>query len=55
MKQYDSYEPLPGLHVIGKNTLGEIVRLLLRKMDITTLVGLNWNAFTANGKAFPVA
>jgi putative endopeptidase len=21
--QYDSYEPLPGLHVIGKNTLGE--------------------------------
>jgi putative endopeptidase len=23
VKQYDSYEPLPGLHVIGKNTLGE--------------------------------
>jgi len=21
--QYDSYEPLPGLHVIGQNTLGE--------------------------------
>src|SRR3954470_17645463 len=23
VKQYDSYEPLPGLHVIGKNTVGE--------------------------------
>jgi putative endopeptidase len=23
VKQYDSYEPLPGLHVIGENTLGE--------------------------------
>ena len=23
VKQYDAYEPLPGLHVIGKNTLGE--------------------------------
>src|SRR6202030_1707639 len=23
VKQYDSYEPLPGLHVIGANTLGE--------------------------------
>ncbi len=23
VKQYDSYEPLPGLHVIGQNTLGE--------------------------------
>ncbi|HEX3755858.1 MAG TPA: M13 family metallopeptidase [Rhizomicrobium sp.] len=23
VNQYDSYEPLPGLHVIGKNTLGE--------------------------------
>src|SRR5580698_4698200 len=23
VKQYDTYEPLPGLHVIGKNTLGE--------------------------------
>ncbi len=23
VKQYDGYEPLPGLHVIGKNTLGE--------------------------------
>jgi len=23
VKQYDAYEPLPGLHVIGQNTLGE--------------------------------
>ena len=23
VKQYDAYEPLPGLHVIGENTLGE--------------------------------
>ena len=23
VKQYDGYEPLPGLHVIGANTLGE--------------------------------
>jgi putative endopeptidase len=23
VKQYDAFEPLPGLHVIGKNTLGE--------------------------------
>ena len=23
VKQYDAYEPLPGLHVIGRNTLGE--------------------------------
>jgi len=23
VKQFDGYEPLPGLHVIGKNTLGE--------------------------------
>jgi putative endopeptidase len=30
--QFDTYEPLPGLHVIGRNTLGE---------DIADLAGLN--------------
>ena len=47
--QYDQYEPIPGLHVQGKLTLGE---------NIADLAGLtvSWDAYNASlaGKAAPV-
>jgi putative endopeptidase len=47
--QFDTYEPLPGLHVIGKNTMGE---------NIADLAGLNMSLkayrLSLGGKPAPV-
>ena len=49
VKQYDGYEPLPGLHVIGKNTLGENIA------DTAGLaIALKAYRLSLNGKPAPV-
>jgi len=47
--QYDTYEPLPGLHVIGKNTLGESIA------DLAGLtIALKAYHLSLDGKPAPV-
>jgi len=47
--QYDTYEPLPGLHIIGKNTLGESIA------DLAGLsIALKAYHLSQGGKAAPV-
>jgi putative endopeptidase len=49
VKQYDAYEPLPGLHVIGQNTLGENIA------DTAGLaIALKAYRLSLNGKPAPV-
>ena len=49
VSQYDAFEPLPGLHVIGKNTLGENIA------DIAGLsIALKAYHLSLNGKPAPV-
>ncbi len=49
VKQYDSYEPLPGLHVIGKNTLGENIA-----DNAGIAIALKAYHISLNGKPAPV-
>jgi putative endopeptidase len=49
VKQYDSYEPLPGLHVIGKNTLGENIA-----DNAGIAIALKAYHIALNGKPAPV-
>jgi putative endopeptidase len=49
VKQYDSYEPLPGLHVIGKNTLGENIA-----DNAGLAIALKAYHLSLNGKPAPV-
>ena len=49
VKQYDSYEPLPGLHVIGKNTLGENIA-----DNAGLAIALKAYHISLNGKPAPV-
>jgi putative endopeptidase len=47
--QFDAYEPLPGLHVIGKNTLGENIA------DLSGLsIALKAYHLSLDGKPAPV-
>jgi len=49
VSQYDAYEPLPGLHVIGKNTLGENIA------DLAGLtIALKAYHLSLDGKPAPV-
>lgn len=49
VKQYDAYEPLPGLHVIGKNTLGENIA-----DNAGLAIALKAYHLSLNGKPAPV-
>jgi putative endopeptidase len=49
VKQYDAYEPLPGLHVIGKNTLGENIA-----DNAGIAIALKAYHISLNGKLAPV-
>ncbi len=49
VKQYDSYEPLPGLHVIGQNTLGENIA-----DNAGIAIALKAYRISLNGKPAPV-
>jgi putative endopeptidase len=49
VKQYDGYEPLPGLHVIGKNTLGENIA-----DNAGLAIALKAYHLSLNGKPAPV-
>ena len=49
VKQYDCYEPLPGLHVIGKNTLGENIA-----DNAGIAIALKAYHISLNGKPAPV-
>ena len=49
VKQYDTYEPLPGLHVIGKNTLGENIA-----DNAGIAIALKAYHISLNGKLAPV-
>jgi putative endopeptidase len=49
VKQYDAYEPLPGLHVIGKNTLGENIA-----DNAGIAIALKAYHISLNGKPAPV-
>ncbi len=49
VKQYDGYEPLPGLHVIGKNTLGENIA-----DNAGIAIALKAYHISLNGKPSPV-
>ncbi|HWY62337.1 MAG TPA: M13 family metallopeptidase [Rhizomicrobium sp.] len=49
VKQYDGYEPLPGLHVIGKNTLGENIA-----DNAGIAIALKAYHISLNGKPAPV-
>jgi putative endopeptidase len=49
VSQFDSYEPLPGLHVIGKNTLGENIADLAG-----VVIALNAYHISLNGKPAPL-
>ncbi len=49
VKQYDSYEPLPGLHVIGENTLGENIA-----DNAGIAISLKAYHISLNGKSAPV-
>jgi putative endopeptidase len=49
VKQYDSYEPLPGLHVIGENTLGENIA-----DNAGIAIALKAYHISLNGKPAPV-
>ena len=49
VKQYDAYEPLPGLHVIGKNTLGENIA-----DNAGLAIALKAYHISLNGKPAPV-
>ena len=49
VKQYDAYEPLPGLHVIGQNTLGENIA-----DNAGLAIALKAYRFSLNGKPAPV-
>ena len=49
VKQYDTYEPLPGLHVIGKNTLGENIA-----DNAGIAIALKAYHISLNGKPAPV-
>ena len=49
VKQYDAYEPLPGLHVIGKNTLGENIA-----DNAGLAIALKAYHISLNGKSAPV-
>ena len=49
VKQYDTYEPLPGLHVIGKNTLGENIA-----DNAGLAIALKAYHVSLNGKPAPV-
>ena len=49
VKQYDSYEPLPGLHVIGANTLGENIA-----DNAGIAIALKAYHISLNGKPAPV-
>ena len=48
-KQYDAYEPLPGLHVIGENTLGENIA-----DNAGIAIALKAYHISLNGKPAPV-
>ena len=49
VKQYDGYEPLPGLHVIGKNSLGENIA-----DNAGIAIALKAYHISLNGKPAPV-
>jgi len=49
VKQYDAYEPLPGLHVIGQNTLGENIA-----DNAGLAIALKAYHISLNGKSAPV-
>jgi putative endopeptidase len=49
VKQYDAYEPLPGLHVIGQNTLGENIA-----DNAGLAIALKAYRLSLKGKAAPV-
>ncbi len=49
VKQYDAYEPLPGLHIIGKNTLGENIA-----DNAGLAIALKAYHISLNGKPAPV-
>jgi putative endopeptidase len=49
VKQYDAYEPLPGLHVIGQNTLGENIA-----DNAGLAIALKAYHLSLNGKPAPV-
>ena len=49
VKQYDAYEPLPGLHVIGANTLGENIA-----DNAGIAIALKAYHISLNGKPAPV-
>ena len=49
VKQYDAYEPLPGLHVIGPNTLGENIA-----DNAGLAIALKAYHLSLNGKSAPV-
>ena len=49
VKQYDAYEPLPGLHIIGKNTLGENIA-----DNAGIAIALKAYHISLNGKPAPV-
>jgi putative endopeptidase len=49
VKQYDAFEPLPGLHVIGKNTLGENIA-----DNAGLAIALKAYHVSLNGKPAPV-
>src|SRR3984957_20086967 len=49
VKQYDSYEPLPGLHVIGENTRGENIA-----ENAGIAIALKAYHISLNGKPAPV-
>jgi putative endopeptidase len=49
VKQYDAFEPLPGLHVIGKNTLGENIA-----DNAGLAIALKAYHLSLNGKPAPV-
>ena len=49
VRQYDAYEPLPGLHVIGKNTLGENIA-----DNAGLAIALKAYHISLNGKPAPV-
>ena len=49
VKQYDAYEPLPGLHVIGKQTLGENIA-----DNAGLAIALKAYHISLNGKPAPV-
>lgn len=49
VKQYDAYEPLPGLHVIGQNTLGENIA-----DNAGLAIALKAYHLSLNGKPAPI-